>query len=621
MVFNIADWQAPKLLDEPKPVATLGLKGNYAQLAISPDGKTLFTLDLKNKKVVRIDTAASKVEQEKPLEETPVAMAATPDGKALYVVISNAPSWLPFPKTKETPVHRLLRLAPADLEIKATHSLARFPTDVAANDAGLVAVVLQSTGPAELQVLDANKEFAVRLSQRSLPSWCRVAWAPNGAQLYCMTRDGNRSDIRTWSVPAEADAPLKAGPVRWFTGFNAGNGFFLSPEGRFLLSQNGTVVDLTAGPPERKVEVPPPPKVDAPPTEIREPREKTRFTGYLAVVVALKENVALFSRGDLVIRWDYPGLKSGRPVAVFEKGLYELALDNRNGKLYGLSSKKIRGMADGRHVGEDPNLLVFNLADWVTGSGRRTAPKPVNSVPLKGALGQLVVSPDGKALFTLDVTGKRLLRIDTEGLKVAKEKAIEEPPISFSLTPDGKALYLIASTGFALETLKLGTKEPFVNKLLKLDPADLEIKGSHTLPWIPLDVAANDAGLVAVGGGDAKLVSIDARSGAKSEIQVLDANKEYAVRFSQKDLGGPGALAWSPDQKQLHSCLRIGYSKLEIRSLRIGPDDAPEKLKFTPLVAIGGPLGNNRFDVTPDGRYLFCHSGQVVELPGAAEKP
>jgi hypothetical protein len=150
-------------------------------------------------------------------------------------------------------VNKLLALDPASLEVKASPALARIPVDVAATSTGLVAVVTQELGQSEWQVLDAGKGFAVRTSQGGYPSWCRIAWAPDQSRLYCVTRMGNRNDIRPWNVPAEANAPLKAAPVSWFGGFNQGNGFVISPDGKFLVMQNGSVVELpAAAPPEKK---------------------------------------------------------------------------------------------------------------------------------------------------------------------------------------------------------------------------------------------------------------------------------------------------------------------------------------------------------------------------------
>ena len=39
-----------------------------------------------------------------------------------------------------------------------------------------------------------------------------------------------------------------------------------------------------------------------------------------------------------------------------------------------------------------------------------------------------------------------------------------------------------------------------------------------------------------------------------------------------------------------------------------------------PPLVVGGPLSTQRFDLTPDGRYLLCYSGMVVEVV-PADKP
>jgi WD40 repeat protein len=72
----------------------------------------------------------------------------------------------------------------------------------------------------------------------------------------------------------------------------------------------------------------------------------------------------------------------------------------------------------------------------------REVVRPLGMVPVGGTVGSLLLSPDRKALYYLDLTAGALGRVDTRALRRDRLLRLAEGTDAVALTPDGKALYV-----------------------------------------------------------------------------------------------------------------------------------------------------------------------------------
>jgi WD40 repeat protein/mono/diheme cytochrome c family protein len=226
---------------------------------------------------------------------------------------------------------------------------------------------------------------------------------------------------------------------------------------------------------------------------------------------------------------------------------------------------------------------------------------PTATIPLGGTIGSVLLSPERKYLYYLNLTESTIGRVNLDTGKRDKEVALHDRTEALTITPDGKTLVALCSYPNSISPDER-VRDERVYALQVIDPARMKVVGKGpALQDVPYGVAAADSGLVFISGG----------SGEWTDVSVFDLAKQKVVAR----WGGAWTrsfLQLSADQK------RIYYSSQGVSPGTIDALVLPKHLDDKPVTyrapAPGRqPLGGE-FVLTPDGRFLLCKSGTVLRL-------
>ncbi len=210
-----------------------------------------------------------------------------------------------------------------------------------------------------------------------------------------------------------------------------------------------------------------------------------RFKGKLLVGAAFAPDgtTCWLSNHDLTLdRWQIGKGRTGSYKLT--KRLYALAVD-RKGRLYaqpGLAERTPPALAR-RTVGDVEvyeNLAPQGDADEL--------PPPARTILLRGLVGRLLTSPDGRWVYFLDVLNGKVGRIDTDAGTVDHVvDDIAPGTLAFCRSPDGRRLYTCSAAG----------------RIDVIDTVGFTLERSVTLRrGKPFEIAANDKGVVFLLGQD-----------------------------------------------------------------------------------------------------------------------
>jgi WD40 repeat protein len=217
--------------------------------------------------------------------------------------------------------------------------------------------------------------------------------------------------------------------------------------------------------------------------------------------------------------------------------------------------------------------------------------RPIAMIPVNGTVGSLLLSPDRKSLYYLNLTDSKAGRVDLATLKRDRELQLAEGTEALSLTPDGKTLVAIVANSSG-------------GKVQLIDPGRMELRKTLLVPAVPYDVAATDSGLVFLSGG----------SGDWTDITVLDIDREVEVaRWG--GIWTKSFLKLAPTQDRLFvSTQGVTPGYVEALSLSQKVNEKPPVLRSP--TAENHPLGGELL-LAPDGQLLLCKTGTVLRLsPG-----
>jgi hypothetical protein len=217
--------------------SVMRLNAAIADLVMSRDGDHLLALDLSDGKVLKISADGFKVVAESPVLTDAVAMALTPNGRTLYVAISDPPK----EGSVVGRVGAVQVLDAASLKPSSTISLDFAPIDIEATDQGLLVLNADGTG---LKLLNAGKKGAAEdtgIGASDLP----IRLSPDQSRIYV---GGNAPlhDVHAAPLTRTRSGEGRSRSERFEHRY--GSDLFMSPDGRFLLYGSGHVLRLSKDP-------------------------------------------------------------------------------------------------------------------------------------------------------------------------------------------------------------------------------------------------------------------------------------------------------------------------------------------------------------------------------------
>src|SRR5207244_1333473 len=123
-----------------------------------------------------------------------------------------------------------------------------------------------------------------------------------------------------------------------------------------------------------------------------------------------------------------------------------------------------------------PDVQVTLVKDWVD-------LKPAATFSVGGTIGRLLLAPDGKALYYLDLTGWTAGKLRTPTLERVATKPLSRGTLTLAMSPDGKVLVAPWETA----AYRLSSRG-----LQVLDTATFASRASIPLDGAPHDVAVGD---------------------------------------------------------------------------------------------------------------------------------
>jgi hypothetical protein len=213
-----------------------------------------------------------------------------------------------------------------------------------------------------------------------------------------------------------------------------------------------------------------------------------------------------------------------------------------------------------------------------------------------GTVASLLLSPDGRWLYYLDATAGKVVRVNTTTVKPDRESRLSPGTDRLLLSPDGRTLCAVAGS-------EPGADGPV---LQVLHPTTLERAKAIKLEKEPGDVALTDTGLALIAGTGREW----------SEVRVLDLDRG-AVVASWGGVRAGSLLGLAADQKRLYvSSQGLTPGRVEALVLPAKPEDRPATYRAPDAgrAPLGGP-----FVLTPDGKFLLCRNGTVLQLADGQE--
>jgi DNA-directed RNA polymerase subunit RPC12/RpoP len=312
----------------------------------------------------------------------------------------------------------------------------------------------------------------------------------------------------------------------------------------------------------------------------------------LAVVPAAKGSSSVFTTtaDGMLKQFDYPDFE-WRATYRLEQPAYRVVADGRRSLLWAAVSERHALRVDlfgDRPLGRG-DIHAYDLRTLQGGhSGTDGVLRPSRVLSLRGEVHELLIAPDGRALFSLIRTseGVRAVRLDPERLCPVAAMTLPGQTRALCLTPDGRALYAAGR-----------------DCVLVLDPETLAVRRRFEVDADVHALVADDAGHVYLG-----------EQGQWTDLTCLDLSKaEPGVRQWSAGLHGRIYLQLAPDQYRLYvSTSSLISSQLDIWLVHGHEGETPPHVGSAPSDAHGPNRGE--LFLTPDGEFLVNRWGKVFRL-------
>ena len=416
-----------------------------------------------------------------------------------------------------------------------------------------------------------------------------VAFTPNGKWAVSGSFDGT---VIYWSLTTGKEVKRYEGPMKYI------NSVAVSPDGKRVLIGADKLLRLW---------------------DIDSGTEVAKFEGHTsevnAVCFSTDGKKALSGSDDRTVRlWDVETAKQEQIFLGHENAVRAVAFNEKgNWVLSGGSDSSVRlwKAADGKELGKFPkhgepvvqvaflnngNQTVSGSRDsavllWSTEKFNPTpkvepkvvaptyAPidlKPSSVVQVDGTVGKLIVSPNKKWLFYLDVTNGIVGQIDAATGKQKKTQKLDA--YLLALSDDGKTLYAAGNAAIHL-----------------IDPITFDVRGSHVLSLNPSSITVATAGKVFLSGAGEAFTSI---------ALVDDAGPKYVA-----PIRGNCHLQWLPGK--LLAYPNSNVKEIDLFKLPLDPNKqgGPERMTSPDTHPVSGPPQHSL-----DGKFLIWRTGTVLSV-------
>src|SRR5262249_44334119 len=143
-------------------------------------------------------------------------------------------------------------------------------------------------------------------------------------------------------------------------------------------------------------------------------------------------------------------------------------------------------------------------ADPTVEGPARPALRPAATLSISGTVSNLLLSPNGRWLWSFNQADGKLTRFDTRSMKKDRDLQLAEGTETVTLSSDGKVLYATPPAAANAAGGRRGAEA----QLQVINPLTMEKVKSLTVEADPYDVAASDDGLVYLSGGSGEWTDI-----------------------------------------------------------------------------------------------------------------
>jgi WD40 repeat protein len=230
--------------DELSPTATIKLSATVPDLYFSPDRSLLYLLNTSEGKIQRIDTAKRKLDSvEGEAVEAAERMTLSPDGKTIYVCASPEGHKGTAGKAQ---TGKIQVLDAATLKEKANFKIPLDPFDIKAGAGDQVFVSGGSGQWTNIALVDAKKKSITNAKVSGCWMGAFMEIMPDGKRLYHCSLGISPPSVHGVWLGAKGEQTAQS-ECRSESGNPVGGWFYITPDGKFLISSTGTVLRLAKG--------------------------------------------------------------------------------------------------------------------------------------------------------------------------------------------------------------------------------------------------------------------------------------------------------------------------------------------------------------------------------------
>lgn len=214
---------------------------------------------------------------------------------------------------------------------------------------------------------------------------------------------------------------------------------------------------------------------------------------------------------------------------------------------------------------------------------------------IQSVFGGMELSPDGSALYVLDLSEGQVYKLDPDSLEIKAKVSIFENAVAMTMTPDGKTLYIGGRS--SIQPAGRRDRERSGPALQVIDASTLTLTSTLDFKAAMVDLVATDHGRV-----------VATTQGQTGGAAIIDVARKSETVVSVRE---GGAIRLSRDQKRAY----IGDSTVSSGNFHCVPlrKENDQYISYDSGSHGDHELGG-RFDLSPDGRFLMGGNGSILRL-------